>query len=69
VLEAHCTAVGKMLLAGLPADEIATHYSANTTLPAMTPASILDETFAGWLAEAYRIGAGDHLTANAYRPD
>jgi hypothetical protein len=25
----------------------------------------LDETFAGWLGEAYRVGAGDHLAAPA----
>ena len=25
----------------------------------------MDDEFAGWLGEAYRVGAGDHLTADA----
>lgn len=39
-LPAHCTAVGKMLLAMLPADALAARYPGRTPLPAMTPNSI-----------------------------
>ncbi|HEX5403939.1 MAG TPA: IclR family transcriptional regulator [Pseudonocardiaceae bacterium] len=40
-LPAHCTAVGKMLLAGLPPDDFAARYPTDT-LPGMTSASITD---------------------------
>jgi IclR family transcriptional regulator, KDG regulon repressor len=39
-LPAHCTAVGKMLLASLPAEEFAARYRKGVTLAAMTPRSI-----------------------------
>jgi len=39
-LPAHCTAVGKMLLSGLPEEELAARYGRAKTLPAMTPNSI-----------------------------
>jgi Domain of unknown function (DUF5655) len=31
----------------------------------ISSADQLDDEFAGWLGEAYRVGAGDHLSANA----
>ncbi|HEX3778834.1 MAG TPA: IclR family transcriptional regulator [Pseudonocardiaceae bacterium] len=39
-LPAHCTAVGKMLLASLSAEDFATRYRKGATLAAMTPRSI-----------------------------
>jgi DNA-binding IclR family transcriptional regulator len=39
-LPAHCTAVGKMLLASLPADALNERYPGGTRLTAMTPSSI-----------------------------
>ncbi|WP_129839865.1 IclR family transcriptional regulator [Streptomyces sp. RFCAC02] len=39
-LPAHCTAVGKMLLASLPPDELAARLPAAGPLPAMTPNSL-----------------------------
>ena len=39
-LPAHCTAVGKMLLAMLPAEALAARYPGRTPLAAMTPNSI-----------------------------
>jgi DNA-binding IclR family transcriptional regulator len=39
-LPAHCTAVGKVLLAALPAESLAARYGSEDKLPAMTPRSI-----------------------------
>src|SRR5205823_15111138 len=39
-LPAHCTAVGKMLLSGLTAEELDARYPPGSPLPAMTPNSI-----------------------------
>src|SRR5262249_61106386 len=40
-LPAHCTGVGKALLSGLPADELARRYGGeDAALPAMTPHSV-----------------------------
>jgi DNA-binding IclR family transcriptional regulator len=65
-LPAHCTAVGKMLLAGLPTDEFATLYPADTTLPAMTPASIMSTAaLADEIGEIRACGlAFDHCESN-----
>ncbi|MEU7318051.1 IclR family transcriptional regulator [Streptomyces sp. NPDC007083] len=41
-LPAHCTAVGKMLLASLPAEELAARLPDGAELRAMTPSSVTD---------------------------
>ncbi len=41
-LPAHCTAVGKMLLASLPAEELAARLPDGAGLRAMTPRSVTD---------------------------
>jgi IclR family KDG regulon transcriptional repressor len=66
-LPAHCTAVGKMLLAGLPADNFATRYPADTALPGMTAASITSTaTLADEIGEIRACGlAFDHSESNA----
>lgn len=43
-LPAHCTAVGKMLLASLPEDELRALFPEDARLPALTPQSITDPT-------------------------
>lgn len=40
-LPAHCTAVGKMLLSGLSAEALDARYPVGSSLPAMTPRSIV----------------------------
>jgi DNA-binding IclR family transcriptional regulator len=56
-LPAHCTAVGKMLLAALPEKEFDAHYPRDVALPAMTPHSITSpDLLCRQLAEIRRRG-------------
>jgi DNA-binding IclR family transcriptional regulator len=56
-LPAHCTAVGKMLLSGLPPAEFARRYPAGPPLASMTPGSITSATeLAAQVADIRRRG-------------
>ncbi|MET7284705.1 IclR family transcriptional regulator [Streptomyces sp. NPDC005573] len=65
-LPAHCTSVGKMLLAALPEEELAARVPDGTPLAAMTPDSITDPAaLRAALAEVRRRGvAVEHRESN-----
>ena len=56
-LPAHCTAVGKVLLSGVPDEELARRYGHTTELPVMTANSI--RSFRALAAQLQRVRAED----------
>lgn len=65
-LPAHCTSVGKMLLASLPGEELEALLPAEESLPALTPDSITSpDALRAALAEAYERGVAiEHQESN-----